>query len=113
MPTCNGDIVPASVDCNSNKASDQEPGASSSAAPRCNHGDPIPADGVFDGSKPQRYIGIYDGDDDLDSDYEASFLPHGFEVVVVLLVAVRVVVVAVVDAARDGVAAVAPGSRAA
>jgi hypothetical protein len=66
-------------DCDSNTGSGQEPGASSSAAPRCDRGDLIPADGVFDGSKPQRRVGIYDGDDDeLDSDceYHRDFQPY-------------------------------------
>ena len=40
--------------------------------PRSNYGDLVPANGVYDGSLPQRRIGIYDGDDEPDGDYE----PH-------------------------------------
>ena len=67
MPTSNGDVEPVHVDCDSSKASDQEPGASSNTAPRCNRGNPIP-------------IGVYNGDDDdSDGDYEYHHDPQPYD----------------------------------
>ena len=61
--------------CDSDTGSDSEPGASSSAMPMSNYGNIVPADGVYDGDMPQRRIGIYDGDDEPDGDYEPYYPP--------------------------------------
>ena len=57
--------------CDSDTGSDSEPDAStSSAMPKSNYGDIVPADEVYDDDVPQRRSGIYDGDDEPDGDCE-------------------------------------------